>query len=94
MSKSEKRELIDGEMITMPPPEFGHSEIGLRVQYFLSDRVDRMCVRPDRTGYLIGDNWLEPYVSVLWPGQRHEKYLLGSPMIAIEILPPAPPYTG
>jgi Uma2 family endonuclease len=83
-----KRELVDGEVITMPPPEFEHSDIGLRVLYFLADRIARMRVRPDHTGYLIGDNWLEPDVSVLWPGQPHAKYLLGSPMIAIEILSP------
>jgi len=33
--------------------------------------------------------WIEPDVSVSWPDQRRdEKYFLGSPMIAVEILSP------
>jgi len=34
-------------------------------------------------------NWLEPDVSVSWPDQQQdEKYFLGAPMIAVEILSP------
>jgi Uma2 family endonuclease len=30
-----KRELVDGEVVTMPPPELNRSETAQRVQYFL-----------------------------------------------------------
>ena len=44
---------------------------------------------PDRTGYRIAQGWIDPDVSVSWPDQqRDERYLLGSPMIAIEIISP------
>jgi len=44
---------------------------------------------PDHTGYRIAQGWIEPDVSVSWPDQRrYEKYFLGSPMIAVEILSP------
>jgi Uma2 family endonuclease len=44
---------------------------------------------PDHTGYRIAQGWIEPDVSVTWPDQRRdEKYFVGSPMIAVEILSP------
>jgi Uma2 family endonuclease len=37
----------------------------------------------------MSNSWLEPDVSVEWPEQRRsEKYVLGAPMIAIEVISP------
>jgi len=84
-----KRELVNGELVTMPPPELNHSELARRILSFLFDRFDRRRVWPDHTGYRIGGGWLEPDVSISWPDQRRDaKYFVGSPMIAIEILSP------
>jgi hypothetical protein len=84
-----KQELIDGELITMPPPELRHSTLVKRLFGLLLRHLPESRVWPDRTGYRILDGWIEPDVSVSWPDQRRdEKYFLGSPMIAIEILSP------
>jgi Uma2 family endonuclease len=55
----------------------------------LAARLGENRVWPDNTGYRIGPGWIEPDVSVSWPDQRlDEKYFLGAPMIAVEILSP------
>ena len=44
-------------------------------------------------GYRIGDGWLIPDVSVLWPGQTVVgDYLAGSPMVAIGVHSPRIPH--
>jgi Uma2 family endonuclease len=84
-----KQELVNGEVVTMPPPQLEHSLLRDRIQYFLAARLDQRRVHGDHTGYRIGGGWLEPDVSVSWPDQRRdEKYFIGSPMIAVEILSP------
>jgi Uma2 family endonuclease len=87
--EGERRELVEGEIITMPPPTPEHSDIALRIQRFLTERIGWDRVRPDHTGYLINESWLEPDVSVQWPDQRRtDRYFAGSPMIAVEVLSP------
>lgn len=84
-----KRELVDGEIITMPPPELAHSQVAKRILFMLAACFDQSRVWPDHTGYRIGKGWIEPDVSVSFPDQRRdEKYFAGSPMIAVEILSP------
>jgi Uma2 family endonuclease len=84
-----KRELIDGEIITMPPPELAHSQVAKRILFLLAACLDKSLVWPDQTGYRIAEGWIEPDVSVSFPDQRRdEKYFVGSPMIAVEILSP------
>jgi Uma2 family endonuclease len=85
-----KRELIDGEVVTMPPPDYDHSVIAQQLLLLLFSRLPRpRRAWPDGTGYRVGDGWIQPDVSVSWPGQiRDGKYLLGSPQIAVEILSP------
>lgn len=84
-----KRELIDGEIISMPPPELAHSQVAKQILLLLLARLDKSRVWPDHTGYRIGKGWIEPGVSVSFPDQRRdEKYFAGSPMIAVEILSP------
>jgi len=84
-----KQELIDGELIIMPPPEWIHSQIAKQVFLLLLTGLDKGRVWPDHTGYRIGSGWIEPDASVTWPDQkRDEKYFVASPMIAVEILSP------
>jgi Uma2 family endonuclease len=84
-----KRELIDGEIITMPPPELAHSQVAKRILFLLAACFNESLVWPDHTGYRIGGGWIEPDVSVSFSEQRRDdKYFLGSPMIAVEILSP------
>lgn len=82
-----KQELVDGELITMPPPEMSHSALMKRVYALLQTGLHESRVWPDHTGYRIAGGWIEPDVSVVWPDQpRDEKYFLRSPMVAVEIL--------
>jgi Uma2 family endonuclease len=85
-----KRELVSGDVITMPPPKKIDSDIALQIQRILTRHFDWKRVRPDHNGYRIGvDNWLEPDVSVTWPDQQvKDGYFVGSPMIAVEVLSP------
>jgi len=84
-----KRELLEGEVTIMPPPELAHSRIAKQILLLFLARLDMRFVWPDHTGYRIAQGWIEPDVSVSWPDQRRdEKYFLGSPMIAVEILSP------
>lgn len=84
-----KMELIDGEVIHMPPPKNRHTTIVMRILrvLFTSQHGDRTVCEG---GYRIGGGWLMPDVSVTWPDQRSENdYFLRSPMIAIEVLSPS-----
>jgi Uma2 family endonuclease len=84
-----KRELLEGEITITPPPELAHSRIARQILFLFWARLDKSRVWPDHTGYRIAQGWIEPDVSVSWPDQRRdEKYFLGSPMIAVEILSP------
>jgi Uma2 family endonuclease len=84
-----KRELVEGEVTFFAPPELAHSRIAKQILLLLLTRVDPARVWPDHTGYRIAQGWIEPDVSVAWPDQRRdEKYFVGSPMIAVEILSP------
>jgi Uma2 family endonuclease len=83
-----KRELVSGEIVTMPPPKKILSDIALQIQRILTRHFEWQRVRPDHNGYRIGpDNWLEPDVSVTWPDQAVEDgYFVGSPMLVVEVL--------
>jgi len=84
-----KRELLEGEVTIMPPPELAHSRIAKQIFLLFLACLDKSRVWPDHTGYRIAQGWIEPDVSVSWPDQRRdEKYFLGSPMSAVEILSP------
>lgn len=84
-----KRELIDGEVIELPPPKFRHTKIAQRLYDLL-----RAAPPGKRTfqeaGYRLADGWVQPDVSVTYPEQLVEGgYLKGSPVLAIEILSPS-----
>jgi len=85
----EKQELLDGELISMPPPRYIHMLVA--TEFFELQRS----VLPKRRvwiemGYRLRRGWLIPDVSVSWPGQRIENdFLQGAPMLAIEIVSPS-----
>ncbi|SRR5579883_1388441 len=88
-TESRKLELVEGEVVSMPPPVPQHSDIALRILRFLIEKTGWSRVRPDATGYRIGESCLIPDVSVQWENQRRdETAFLGAPMVAVEILSP------
>jgi len=88
--KPGKQELINGELITMPPPENRHSVVSKRIFRILLNSLPEERVWGDHTGYRVGDGWIEPDASVSWPDQpQDDKYLVRAPMIAAEILSPS-----
>jgi Uma2 family endonuclease len=84
-----KRELIDGELIELPPPKADHSVVARRFFKLLMMALDESRIWLE-AGYRIGGGWLQPDISISWPDQPIENgYLSGCPMIAIEVLSPA-----
>jgi Uma2 family endonuclease len=84
-----KQELINGRLVSMPPPETKHSVVSKRVFRIFLLSLPEARVWHDHTGYRVAGGWLEPDVSVTWPDQpRDEKYILRAPMIAVEVLSP------
>jgi Uma2 family endonuclease len=81
-----KRELINGRLVSMPPPENEHSLVSMSILIqLLKSGLGCGRVWPDR----MGRGWVEPDASVSWPDQsKDEKYFLRAPMIAVEILSP------
>jgi Uma2 family endonuclease len=81
-----RQELMDGELIELPPAKYSHNAeamhfLMLLVDHGYRDRVHMECAYRLRTR-----RWLIPDVSVNWPDQRTENdWLQGSPMVAIEI---------
>src|SRR5947209_3465639 len=86
-----KTELLEGELIQMPPAEFLHMSVALKVYTSLARYLEAH-PSPDlgmatiEFGYKIGPRtWLVPDVSIAYPGQPTGKYLEGAPLIAIEV---------
>jgi Uma2 family endonuclease len=79
-----KQELIDGELITLPPSKHSHDVLAERIAGLL-----RLALPAGRvwieTGYQLGPRkWLQPDVSVTWPDQKIENdYKQGGPVIAV-----------
>ena len=85
-----KCELLEGELIQLPPPEADHTLIAhglyeaLKPAVAQADSLGRVLIE---MGYKIGrKTWFVPDVSVLHPGQSRGKYFEGAPLLAIEII--------
>ncbi len=88
-SEPGKMELIDGEVIHMPPPKNRRATIAKAIYELLRTAIPVSRIWHEG-GYRIGGGWLMPDVSVTWPDQRSENdYFLRSPMIAVEVLSPS-----
>jgi Uma2 family endonuclease len=91
-------ELRNGELIRMPVPELRHNEIGETTRDLLKAAVAALGqVRPDLSlgkvhhemGYKLNEEpgiWLRPDVSLTHPNQAYEKFYIGAPMIALEVV--------
>jgi Uma2 family endonuclease len=96
--KPEKQELLEGELIEMPPPETKHSRKAKRIFKLLDDALIDAHSRGEakelgevfmETGYrLTPRNWFVPDVSITHALQAEVKYFEGAPALAIEIVSP------
>jgi len=90
-----KLELIDGEVIRMPPANFRHGNISQTLNRRLEDIVRELQSRGlggelgvvyKEMGYLIGSNWVIPDVSITRAAQPVGEYLEGAPILAVEVI--------
>ncbi|HEY1494680.1 MAG TPA: Uma2 family endonuclease [Candidatus Solibacter sp.] len=79
-----KQELLDGELISLPPAKRLHNLLARRFFDLLRKVFGESRVWHEE-GYRLKRGWLQPDVSVTWPEQPAGEWLEGSPMIAIEI---------
>lgn len=83
-----KQELLDGELIQLPPAKQRHMAIAKKFYKLLETALDESRVWFE-TGYRIGSGWLIPDISVIWPDQQIANgYYQQGPMIAIEVESP------
>ena len=88
-----KRELLDGELIELPPAKRRHSKIQHRIHahlapYALDRRFGEVYTA---AGYKLGErHWVQPDVSLVSPEQDEagdpEGYFEGAPRLAIEVI--------
>jgi len=84
-------ELLQGELIRVPPPKRKHMECAHRLyealRVALESKPPRLGTPYIEMGYRIDrDTWLRPDVSVSAAGQRGDDYFEGAPALAIEIV--------
>jgi Uma2 family endonuclease len=95
-----KRELVKGELIELPPAEFLHDKVALKIFRSLDSSLDQAHARGEASelgdvypgiGYkLEGDGFVVPDVSVTHAGQAVvNRYLSGAPAIAVQVISPA-----
>jgi Uma2 family endonuclease len=91
-------ELLKGELIRLPPPQNAHMDACEKLYDRLKSEIEELrTTRPGLSigkvhierGYLLsGDpaSWLRPDVSITYPDQPVDRYLLGAPMIVFEVV--------
>jgi Uma2 family endonuclease len=96
--ESGKTELLDGELIQMPPAKLRHNIFSENLFYRLRKLVEALKSGGaalglgkvhHEMGYKIGskpDSWLVPDVSVTHSGQAGDDHYEGSPLIAVEVI--------
>ncbi len=90
-------ELIEGELITLPPPKFRHGELALRIYDALKAIEKRARARAyHEMGYKLSNapaTWIQPDASMIRADRVAEAdpdgYLLGAPELAIEVISPS-----
>jgi len=92
-SEPGKQELLDGELIRLPPPKLRHTKIIHQLQDMLHALVTRLGSGGElgqiyiEAGYKLGRNaWLQPDVSISHPNQPSADYLEGAPLLAVEVI--------
>jgi Uma2 family endonuclease len=85
-----KQELLDGEVIELPPAKKKHNQSAQCIFLALHAAVDASVGTPYiGMGYRVSrnrDSWLIPDVSIAHPDQPGEEYLEGAPLLAIEVV--------
>jgi len=93
-----KIELLKGELIRMPPAQNDHMDVCERLFEYLKAAVEQLRqtqpegrvgrVHMERGYRLAGDppSWLQPDVSLTHPNQPIDRYYLGAPLIAFEVV--------
>jgi len=88
-----KRELLDGELIEMPPAKARHSKIQHRIHKALSPLILNRGVGEVyiEAGYKLGErHWVQPDVSLVSAKQDESSdaqgYFEGAPRLAIEVI--------
>ncbi len=88
-------EIIHGELITLPPPQFPHSKIAKRLYRALlvveEAGIGEVFLE---AGYKLSDNpptWIQPDLSFVRPGRTAgvTGYLTGAPDLAVEVVSPS-----
>jgi Uma2 family endonuclease len=88
-----KLELLDGELIRLPPSKTRNMRIAECIYEMLKQALNRPG-RPAQLGhvhmefgYKIGATaWLQPDVSIEYKGQTENDYLEGAPALAVEVI--------
>jgi Uma2 family endonuclease len=84
-----KQELLDGELISLPPAKMKHMEITQRIFRLLDSAPHGRRVWME-TGYRLRRGWLQPDVSVTRADHPVvDGWMQGAPMIAVEVVSPA-----
>ena len=92
------RELIEGELIELPPPEFGHALVSHRIFQILHSFVSAhdLGIVLIELGHLVRSNhrtWIQPDVSFVRAGRYNlknpNKYATGAPDLAVEVISPS-----
>lgn len=91
-----KRELLDGEVIEMPPADLEHTKFSMLIYHLALDALRAAHARGEahdlgevliEAGYkLPGARYVQPDVSITHAAHAHAKYLTDSPAIAIEVV--------
>jgi Uma2 family endonuclease len=88
-----KVELLDGELIQLPPAKRKHMEVARRIQVLLMRAVDKAGVPAGlgevyhETGYKFGSRaWLQPDVSIPHRDQPSGDYFESAPALAVEVI--------
>jgi len=79
-----KQELLNGELISLPPAKLFHGIIARRFAQLIRTALPESRIWTEM-GFRLKRGWLQPDVSVIWPDQPQGEWFEGSPMIAIEI---------
>jgi Uma2 family endonuclease len=91
------REVLEGELIVLPPPKFGHSEVARRASRALQVLEDRKLGRVYmEAGYKLSQDpatWIQPDVSFVREARvkatQADGYCLGAPDLAVEVISPS-----
>jgi Uma2 family endonuclease len=91
-----KCELLEGELIAMPPGDLEHSRFAKLIYHLLFNALEAAHARGEaadlgevflEAGYkLSARNYVVPDVSITHAAQAHAKYLMSAPAIAIEVV--------